>query len=145
MPHESQPLLLGDALALARAHWVQTMKARLARRGYEDYRRSDPLALRILARGPRALNEVAIPLHVSRQAARKVVDTLERRGYVEISSDPTDGRRRLVHLSARGITYHDEVVAAMGDLNDAVRANVDPSTMRAALWVLEYVRRCVNP
>jgi DNA-binding MarR family transcriptional regulator len=46
--------------------------------------------------------ELGRRLGVSKQAAGKTVDALERMGYVERTGDPHDGRRKLVRLTARG-------------------------------------------
>jgi DNA-binding MarR family transcriptional regulator len=42
-------------------------------------------------------------LGVSKQAAGKTIEALERLGYVERVADPADGRRKLVRLTDRGV------------------------------------------
>jgi len=52
-------------------------------------------------RGSR-VTELARHANVSAQAMTEVVAHLERHGYVERVPDPTDGRAKLVRLTARG-------------------------------------------
>jgi DNA-binding MarR family transcriptional regulator len=41
-------------------------------------------------------------LGISKQAAGKTVDALERLGYVARAADPADARKRIVRLTGRG-------------------------------------------
>jgi DNA-binding MarR family transcriptional regulator len=63
-----------------------------------------PAQARLLARvgeGGTRLVELADRALVTKQTAGHLVDQLERAGYVERTPDPTDGRARLVRLTAR--------------------------------------------
>ena len=48
------------------------------------------------------LTDLAEMAQVTKQTASFLVDQLEKGGYVERVADPTDGRARLVRISARG-------------------------------------------
>ncbi|WP_131740854.1 MarR family winged helix-turn-helix transcriptional regulator [Actinomadura roseirufa] len=54
--------------------------------------------------GPRGTTAVELGrrLGVSKQAAGKMVESLERAGYLERAPDPADARRKIVRLTARG-------------------------------------------
>ncbi|GGD29867.1 MarR family winged helix-turn-helix transcriptional regulator [Nocardioides daphniae] len=58
------------------------------------------LLSRVADEGSR-LVELADRARVTKQTAGHLVDQLERNGYVERVPDPTDGRARLVRLTAR--------------------------------------------
>lgn len=61
---------------------------------------------RLLARiGPDGsrLTDLAEQSQITKQTAGFLVDQLERAGYVERISDPTDGRARLIRLAERGV------------------------------------------
>lgn len=121
----------GDLLALARRSWVRQVSARAAAAGFTDYRRSDTVLLRILARGERPLGQIGEALGISRQGARKLADGLVARGYAHLAADPADARRRMVRLTDRGIAYHRILADAAEVLNrEANRAA--PSDLRAA-------------
>ena len=97
----SATYLFGDLLALARRSWVREMGSRLEQLGYRDYRRSDAAVLRLLWREPLAVGGLGSRLGISRQAARKLVATLEQRGYASAERDAADARR-LTSCSPRG-------------------------------------------
>ncbi len=139
MPSRARALRFGDLLGLARQAWIREMAARLAARGYDGYRRSDALVLRTLRRGPMPVGRVAGALGVSRQAARKVVDGLERRGYASTERDAGDARRLNVVLTSEGAAYAAAVVAAVASINADFESRVDPATLQAARAVLAEV------
>jgi DNA-binding MarR family transcriptional regulator len=132
--------LFGDVLALARERWVQEMTRRLAARGYDDYRRSDAFAMRLLASGPHALGVFTRPLGHSRQAARKIVTGLIERGFASLENDPADARRRRVHLTTSGKEYARAVTESVTALNRELTKNVNPNELATAISVLTFVK-----
>jgi DNA-binding MarR family transcriptional regulator len=115
------------------------MAARLESLGYDDYRRTDALVLRALRRGVLTVGQLAVALEVSRQAARKVAEGLERRGYATTVRDAVDARRRNVELTPAGVAYADAVVRVVRSLNAEFAARVEPDQLDAAREVLEAV------
>ncbi|HUJ06949.1 MAG TPA: MarR family transcriptional regulator [Streptosporangiaceae bacterium] len=137
MPVQSrQAYPFGDLLALARQSWLGAMAARLADLGYHEYRRTDAAATRLLLRGPVSVGRLGITLGVTRQAARKVADALQQRGYVTTSRDPQDSRQVNVALTEAGEEYARAVVAVIAELNTEVAARADPADLAAADAVL---------
>jgi DNA-binding MarR family transcriptional regulator len=126
----------GDVLALARQSWLGQMSSRLARLGYADYRRSDAAATRMLLRGPHAVGQLGLVLGVTRQAAKKVADGLQQRGYVTIQRDPRDSRQLNVTLTPAGYDYARAVVAVIEELNREVCRLFSPAQLAAADAVL---------
>ena len=47
-------------------------------------------------------SELAARNHLSRQSINDLLSDLEKRGYLERTLDPTDGRARIVRLTERG-------------------------------------------
>ena len=126
----------GDLLALAREYWVRQMTERLAGAGYEDYRRSDAALVRLLSRGPRPIGQIGAALDISRQAARKLVAGLERRGYARTAAAETDARRLNVTLTPRGEGFAQAIIDAVEGLNLELAERVDRSQLLAADAVL---------
>ncbi|MHB1572140.1 MAG: MarR family winged helix-turn-helix transcriptional regulator [Solirubrobacteraceae bacterium] len=126
----------GDLLALAREYWVRQMTQQLAAAGFSDYRRSDAVAVRMLARRPRSVGELGEALGITRQAARKLVTGLERRGYATTARDEHDARRLNIVLSARGQSFAAAIVEAIELLNQALAERVDAAQLLAADSVL---------
>ena len=130
----------GDLLALARQSWLGEMAGRLARLGYEDYRRTDAAVTRLLLRrGQVPVGQLGTVLGVTRQAARKVADGLARRGFVTTSRDPDDTRQVNVTLTPAGQDYARAVTAVIGELNREVAARTEPAQLAAADAVLRAV------
>jgi DNA-binding MarR family transcriptional regulator len=131
--------LFGDLLAVARQSWVEEMSRRLAGRGFEGYRRTDAAAVRLLARRPVAIGTLGAAQGVSRQAARKVVAALERRGYVRTERDDNDSRRLNVVLTTRGAAYARAVTEVIEELNRELGNRVEGAQLAAADAVLRSV------
>ncbi|WP_328326972.1 MarR family transcriptional regulator [Kribbella sp. NBC_00382] len=92
----------GILLLLAEQEFVRELRAATAAQGFDDQGRSDGFVFRTLGAGPATISTLATRLDITKQGAAQIVDDMERRGYVERHPDPTDGRARLIHLSARG-------------------------------------------
>lgn len=129
----------GDLLALARQSWLGEMASRLARLGYDDYRRSDAAAVRLLRRGPVPVGQLGTALGVTRQAARKAADGLQQRGFATTSRDPHDSRQLNVTLTVAGQDYARAVTAVIDELNREVAGRVNPPQLAAADAVLRAV------
>jgi DNA-binding MarR family transcriptional regulator len=132
----SGPYQFGDLLGLARQSWVQQMTARLGQAGYADYRRSDAAAVRLLRRQPASVGELAAAVGVTRQAARKVADALEQRGYARTERDAADARRVNIVLTPAGLAYAAAVVEVISVLNAELCDRVEASQLAAADVVL---------
>jgi DNA-binding MarR family transcriptional regulator len=126
-------------LALARQSWITQMADGLTAKGYDDYRRSDAAAVRMLQRGPMSIGRLGAALGVTRQAARKVADGLERRGFVTLARDEIDTRQVKVALTPDGEAYANAVRSVIEKLNRAVTRKV----RRADLVVADAVLRAV--
>ena len=140
MPRKStSPYRFGDLLALARQSWITQMADGLTAKGYDDYRRSDAAAVRMLQRGPMSIGRLGAALGVTRQAARKVADGLERRGFVTLARDEIDTRQVKVALTPDGEAYADAVRSVIEKLNRAVTRKVRREDLAVADAVLRAV------
>jgi DNA-binding MarR family transcriptional regulator len=126
----------GDLLALTRQSWLGQMTSRLERLGYVDYRRSDAAAIRMLWRGPLPIGHLGTGLGVTRQAARKVADGLEQRGYATTERGSRDTRQLNVTLTQAGRDYARAITAVIDELNREVAGRVRPAELAAADSVL---------
>jgi DNA-binding MarR family transcriptional regulator len=137
MSQSSRTYRFGDLLALARRGWVQQMAARLAAVGYRDYHRTDAAVMRLLlAYAPISIGRLGETLGITRQAARKLADGLQRRGYATATRDTRDLRRVSVRLTPAGESYAAAVVAVIEALNSELCARVAPDQLLAADAVL---------
>ncbi|MBB6345719.1 MarR family winged helix-turn-helix transcriptional regulator [Nonomuraea muscovyensis] len=81
---------------------IDELHAELARQGHPELRPMHGFVMQAVGHGTTAV-ELGRTLGVSKQAAGKTIETLERAGYVERAVDPADTRRKLVRLTPRGI------------------------------------------
>jgi DNA-binding MarR family transcriptional regulator len=126
----------GDLVALARFSWLGQMTSRLERLGYAGYRRGDSAVLRMLLPDPLPVGRLGAGLGVTRQAARKVADALEQRGYATTERDSRDTRQLNVALTQLGRDYAVAVAAVAEELNQEVAGRVSPDQLAAADTVL---------
>lgn len=91
----------GILLALSYVAFVEELRAELAA-DFPDLHRSFGYVARALAERPRSLRELAGLLDLTSQGALKIVDAMERDGYLERLPDPHDGRATELHLSKKG-------------------------------------------
>ncbi|HEV7713396.1 MAG TPA: MarR family winged helix-turn-helix transcriptional regulator, partial [Asanoa sp.] len=75
--------------------------------------------------------ELARRLGVSKQAAGKTVDGLERLGYVERATDPADARRKLIRLTDRGVDMLARSARIFDELRAEWAAQIGPDRLRA--------------
>jgi DNA-binding MarR family transcriptional regulator len=137
MAAESTPTYrFGDLLALTRQSWLGQMASRLERLGYAGYRHSDAAAMRMLWRDPLPVGRLGAGLGVTRQAARKVADGLEQRGYATTGRDSRDTRQLNVALTPLGRDYARAITAVISELNREVAGRVGPAELAAADTVL---------
>jgi len=129
----------GDLLALARQAWLAEIAEGLCAMGYPGYRRSDALALRLLGRGPVSIGRLGEALGVTRQAARKVADALERRGFASTARDSGDARQVNLTLTPEGDAYAVAVASVVERLNRDLSRRVRPGDLAAADTVLRAV------
>jgi DNA-binding MarR family transcriptional regulator len=81
---------------------VDELHAQLAREGHPDVRPVHGFALQAIGPAGTTAVELSRRLGVSKQAAGKTIDALQRLGYVQRGDDPADARRKVVALTPRG-------------------------------------------
>ncbi|WP_344856848.1 MarR family winged helix-turn-helix transcriptional regulator [Planomonospora alba] len=120
---------------------IDELHAELARQGHPDARPMHGFVLQAIMRGGDTAVELGRTLGVSKQAAGKTVETLERLGYVERAVDPRDTRRRVVRLTARGFDMLERSARIFDDLRGRWAAELGEERLRA----LEADLRRVTP
>ncbi|MFI0374146.1 MarR family winged helix-turn-helix transcriptional regulator [Actinomadura sp. 1N219] len=81
---------------------VDEVHAELAEQGHPGLRPMHGFVFQAIGPDGTTAVELGRRLGVSKQAAGKMIESLERAGYVERGADPSDARRKLVRLTARG-------------------------------------------
>ena len=110
--------------------------AALERAGIDDMRPAFGFVIRALAGRGRTLTELAELLAVTKQAAIKVVDEMESRGFVERQADPTDRRAKLLVLTERGRQVRRTALAASRQMERELRRDLGDDQVDAFRSVL---------
>jgi DNA-binding MarR family transcriptional regulator len=121
-----------EAILRAGQAAIEELHRRLAERGHPDVRPAHGYAFQAIGAEGATAPDLGERLGVTKQAAGQMVDELTRLGYVTREPDPSDGRRRVVKLTPRGVDClrmsaeaFEEIVAewrARGDDVDAAVA-----------------------
>ncbi|MDH2427681.1 MarR family winged helix-turn-helix transcriptional regulator [Sphaerisporangium sp. TRM90804] len=120
---------------------IDELHAELARQGHPDMRPMHGFVLQAIGTQGITAAELGRRLGVSKQAAGKTIDTIERIGYVERGTDPHDARRKVVRLTERGFDCLARSARIFDDLRAAWAATLGEDRLRA----LEADLRTMTP
>ncbi|GIF47847.1 winged helix DNA-binding protein [Asanoa ferruginea] len=110
---------------------IDAVHAELAREGHPDVRPLHGFVFQAIGRDGTTAVELGRRLGVSKQAAGKTLDGLERLGYVERATDPADARRKLVRLTDRGVDMLARSARIFDELRAEWAAQIGPDRLRA--------------
>jgi DNA-binding MarR family transcriptional regulator len=128
-------LLLGFRVLIDELH------AELARQGHPDVRPLHGFVFQAIGLDGTTAADLGRRLGVSKQAAGKTVDALERMGYVVREPDARDARRKLVRLTDRGI----DCLTRSARIFERLRAGWAETLGEERLRALEDDLRAVTP
>jgi DNA-binding MarR family transcriptional regulator len=120
---------------------VDELHAELARRGHPDLRPAHGFALQAIGLRGATATEAGRRLGISKQAAGKTIERLEELSYVYRAGDDSDRRRKLVHITPRGL----EALALSAMIFDDIRARWAVALGPARLSALETDLRAMVP
>lgn len=120
---------------------IDDLHAELARQGHPDVRPLHGFVFQAIGPDGTTAAELGRRLRISKQAAGKTVDALERLGYVERGGDPADARRRVVTLTDRGVDCLEKSARIFDDLRARWAQTLGDKRLRA----LEADLRRVTP
>ena len=110
---------------------IDALHAELAREGHPDVRPLHGFVFQAIGRDGTTAIDLARRLGVSKQAAGKTLDGLERLGYVERATDPADARRKLVRLTDRGVDMLTRSARIFDELRAEWAERIGPERLRA--------------
>jgi DNA-binding MarR family transcriptional regulator len=101
-PSKEYPPAIGALLRLAWQAVRERIYEGVLEAGYTDLSRAHVLLFRWPPIDGLRPSELATHNQLSRQSINDLLSDLEKRGYLERTPDPTDGRARIVRLKERG-------------------------------------------
>jgi DNA-binding MarR family transcriptional regulator len=81
---------------------IDALHERLAQRGFDDVKPVFAFVLLASREHPLTVNDVAQLLGITKQAASKLAEAMERDDYLVRKPHPQDARAKLLHLAPRG-------------------------------------------
>lgn len=105
--------------------------AELEKRGHIGVRAVHAFALEAIDAGADTASDLGRRLSVSKQAAAKTISGLQQLGYVERGEDPTDGRRKQLQVTPRGVELMSIGGTLFNELRDAWAAQVGTEQFNA--------------
>ncbi len=132
--------LLRAAWKGVRDHIDEAVKAA----GYVDITRTHVSLFRHPTLDGMRPSALAGEMQASKQAVNDLLRDLERQGYIRREVDPTDGRSRLIRLTAKGMKLEDTVRLAARDAERRLERELGPDRFRSFREVLVEAARVLN-
>ncbi|MEW5813617.1 MAG: MarR family transcriptional regulator [Actinomycetota bacterium] len=123
---------------------TQVMAA-LAAAGITDVTTAQSRLLQRLSPSGSRLTDLAEQARVTKQTAGALVDQLERAGYVNRRSDPSDARARLVTLSEKGVALCHLAAEEIARVEQQWRTHLGPQSFAALRSALLSLREITDP
>jgi MarR family 2-MHQ and catechol resistance regulon transcriptional repressor len=98
----------------------------------------------LVRRGPMTLNDLAAHLYLDKSTTSRVVDSLEKKGYVTRSPHPDDGRSLLLVTTAAGRDLHSRIESDLVAEERGLLADFDPETRSAMIQLLSRIARAAS-
>jgi DNA-binding MarR family transcriptional regulator len=136
MINQSEPPDFAILVVGANRFVADRLGAAVAAAGVPDMRAPYGYVLRAVADGGLTLTELAERLAVTKQAAIKVVDEMEARGFVAREPAPDDRRAKLLRLTERGRRVRTAALAASEEMERELRADLGDADVEAMRRVL---------
>ena len=143
-PPRSRPMVT-DATATSdlmqhifqRLVWLDDgLQARLHDRGWPDVSRPQSLVMINVTADIRRPADIARQVGVSRQAVHVTINQMVDLGILRLADDPSDGRYKMVELTAFGEQMRHDAQAAMGEMMRTLVERIGADRLTALLDAL---------
>jgi DNA-binding MarR family transcriptional regulator len=128
---------LGGMLQFAADALRARVYSALAEVGFPDIRPAHSRLLRNLSENGSRVSELAERAQMTKQSMAYLADHLAAAGYVKIAPDPSDGRAKLVWLTARGRAASEALIQLSADNEAAFARVIGAEEMRELRRLLE--------
>lgn len=132
-------LNLAQLLRIPFQELVTKLHKRLDAAGYGDIRPTHTLIFALVTIEGIRLTDLAERAQLTKQLVNYLVTAMEEQGYVERIPDPTDGRARLVRLTAQGQAASEAGARIIADIEQEWATLLDGPSMQDLRIKLEYL------
>lgn len=87
---------------------------------------------------------IAAAFQVTKATMTNTLSKLSARGFIEIRSNPDDGRSKLVYLTPTGREFQKRALAAVGPVLDQINENLDVDAILEILPKLHELREFLD-
>src|SRR3954470_6030378 len=115
---------------------AERLNAAVAAAGIDDMRTPYGFVIRALARAPLGLTELSEYLGVTKQAAIKVVDEMEARGFLVREPHPADRRAKVLRLTEKGVAVRKAALSESRRMERELRRELGDADVDAMRRVL---------
>jgi DNA-binding MarR family transcriptional regulator len=88
--------------------------------------------------------EIANALQVTKATMSHTLTVLGKHGFIAIEPHATDGRSKVVRLTAEGRAFREQAIASMAPAFQYLAENISAEELQTALPVLEKVRKLLD-
>lgn len=130
---------LGVLLRVAHQHFSSAVDEALGEAGFGDIRPHHANVFTFVPPEGIQMSELTLKAGVRKQSMAQALEELEKLGYIERKPHPTDGRARLIFLTARGRQIRPLAMAAGRKVEEAWARRLgeaDLETLRGLLQAL---------
>ena len=103
---------LGRMFAEANQLWQDATYGRMVQASFPEVRPAHSPVFRHVAPQGSRIVDLAARAGMAKQSMAYLVGTLKDAGYLDIATDPADGRANLIRFTARGLAAHAALVEA---------------------------------
>lgn len=142
VPHPEQHAPLLRLLGLATRQMAADLNDKLLQAGVTDHRESwNNVMPHIPASGIR-LTELAARANMTKQAMAELVAEIERRGYLQRTTDPADRRARIIEFTDQGWATVNLALSALGELEAEIAGRLgEPAVQQLRSTLLQILDR----
>jgi MarR family 2-MHQ and catechol resistance regulon transcriptional repressor len=98
----------------------------------------------LIRNGPVSLNMLASELFLDKSTASRVIDSLERKGYVTRSADPKDGRALILKVTKRGRELHSRIEGELAEEMKKMISDFDPDIRQATIRLVARLAKAAT-
>jgi DNA-binding MarR family transcriptional regulator len=120
--------------------WIlEEIYANVVAAGYEDLGRSQVWMFRYPSADGLRPSELADLLQITKQSVNDLLGEMESRGYLTREAHPTDGRARVIRLTAKGRRLEKTIYESAGACHEAIGDLLGPRRFSAFQDALQEV------